>query len=438
MVDIALRAHNHNWRLDPVVRSLLDTDFYKLLMGQFIFNRYPDAQVTFALANRTHRVKLLGDGIINVEELREQLDHVRKLRFTNQELIWLQGNTFYGKQGIFTPGYIEFLRRLTLPPYEIESTSEGDLLLTFTGSWKETTYWEIHALAIVSELRSRHALRKLSKFELDILYSRAKAKLWDKLLRLAKLKNLNLSDMGTRRRHSFLWQEWAVSAAAEALKDGFSGTSNAYLAYKYGWDAKGTSGHELPMALTAIESHRKNATDEQIRQVQYEVCKHWQNDYSGNLLIVLPDAFGTTQFLDKAPPWLADWKGFRPDSKNPDLAAAELIAWWRRMGVNPKEKLVLFSDALDTDDIIALQGKWSESVLVGFGWGTMLTNDFKGLLEDKSLDPLSLVCKVGAAGGLPAVKLSDNYEKAMGPKREIERYLRIFSHEGMESVPVTV
>jgi len=436
MVDLALRAHNKNWRLDPIVRSLLDTDFYKLLMGQFIYNRYPIHTVTFALKNRTTSVNL--GNIIDEQELREQLDHVRTLRFTPQELIWLQGNTFYGKQGIFTPGYIDFLRRLKLPEYSLSRNEKNDFVLTFTGPWMEVTYWEIYALSIVSELKTRAALRKLSKFELDILYSRAKAKLWDKLVHIGKLPNLNLSDMGTRRRHSFLWQEWAVSAAAEALRDGFSGTSNSYLAYKYGWEAKGTNAHELPMTLTAICAHQGNHSDEEIRQVQYEVCRHWQNDYSGNLLVALPDTYGTTQFLKNAPQWLSLWKGFRPDSKKPNEAAEELIAWWNRMGVNPKEKLVLFSDGLDAPDIIGLQNRWKDEVMVGFGWGTMLTNDFKDLTTDGSLDPLSLVCKVVAADGAPAVKLSDNYEKATGPEKEVERYRKIFGSEGMADVPVFV
>lgn len=437
MTDLALRAHNKNWRLDPIVRSLLDTDFYKLMMGQFIYERYPMHDVKFALKNRTKSINL--GQIIDEDELRAQLDHVMTLRFTPQELIWLQGNTFYGQEQIFKPGYIDFLRRLKLPPYELSRNDDGDYVLSFTGPWAHVTYWEIPALSIVSELKTRAALRSLNKFELDVMYACAKTKLWNKLQMLKQAEIRGLSDMGTRRRHSFLWQEWAVGAARDVLGDGFTGTSNAYLAMTMGLEAIGTNAHELPMALTAIAAGR-GAKDEELKQVQYDVLKHWRNQYSGNVLVALPDTFGTTQFLKDADQMLATWRGFRPDSKEPNAAAQELVDWWKRMGVDPKKKLVLFSDGLDVDNIVDLWNNWKDKVTVGFGWGTMLTNDFIGCHPrgEKTLDPLSLVCKVVEADGHAAVKLSDNYTKATGPEEEVARYRRIFGSEGMKDAPVLV
>lgn len=439
MTDLALRAHNKNWRLDPIVRSLLDTDFYKLMMGQFIWERYPMHTVTFSLKNRTKKFKLYKDEIINVEELFAQLDHVKSLKFTNQELIWLQGNTFYGQERIFKPGYIDFLRRLHLPDYEVDSDIEGNLILTFTGSWAHVTFWEIYALSIISELKTRWALRTLNKFELDITYACAKSKLWSNLQKIKAAGVRGLSDMGTRRRHSFLWQEWAVNAAADVLGEGFIGTSNAFLAMKYGYEAIGTNAHELPMTLAAIKAGQ-GGTDEEIRQTQYDVLKGWQNQYSGNVLVALPDTFGTSQFLKDAPQWLSNWRGFRPDSKAPDAATEELIAWWKMMGVDPAKKLVLYSDGLDADEIVRIWNKWNGTVQVGFGWGTNLTNDFRGCHPrgEETLDPMSLVCKVTAADGHAAVKLSDNYTKATGPEAEVERYRGIFGSEGMKDAPVFV
>lgn len=437
MVDIALRAHNHNWRMDPIVRSLLDTDFYKLMMGQFIFERYPMHTVTFGMKNRT-KTFVISDNV-NINDLVAQLDHVRKLKFTPQELIWLQGNTFYGKEGIFKPGYIDFLRRLKLPGYEIGFNDDGEYTLTFTGPWAHVTFWEIYALSIISELKTRAALRKLSKFELDILYANAKAKLWNKLTRIKDAGVKGLSDMATRRRHTFLWQEWCVLAAKEVLGDAFLGTSNAYLAMIHGLEAIGTNAHELPMTLAAIKAGQ-GGTDEEIKQVQYDVLKGWQNQYSGNVLVALPDTFGTTQFLKDAPQWVSNWRGFRPDSKEPRAAADELIAWWSRMGVDPKKKLVLFSDGLDVDDIVNLWNEYNEKVVVGFGWGTMFANDFKDCNPQgtNNLDPISIVCKVIEADGHGAVKLSDNYTKATGSDTEVERYRNIFGHDGMKDAPVYV
>ena len=437
MVDLALRAHNKNWRLDPIVRSLLDNDFYKFMMGQFIFERYPLHQIQFGLKNRTKGINL--GKLIDEQELRDQLDYVRTLRFTPRELIWLQGATFYGQEQIFKPAYIDFLRRLKLPEYELSRNDDGDFVLTFLGNWQEVTYWEIPALTIVSELKTRAALRDLNKFELDVLYACAKTKLWNKLQMLKTAGIRGLSDMGTRRRHSFLWQEWAVGAARDVLGEGFIGTSNAYHAMEMGLEAIGTNAHELPMALTTIAVAR-GAKDEDIRQVQYDVLHHWQASYKGNVLVALPDTYGTSQFLKDAPQWVSHWRGFRPDSKEPNEAAQELVDWWKRMGVDPKKKLVLFSDGLDADNIASLWAHWHDKVTVGFGWGTMLTNDFIGCHPrgEKTLDPLSLVCKVIAADGHAAVKLSDNYTKATGPEEEVARYRSIFGSDGMKNAPVLV
>lgn len=437
MVDLALRAHNKNWRLDPIVRSLLDTDFYKLMMGQFIFERHPVHSVTFGLKNRTKGINL--GNIIDEQELRAQLDHVMTLKFTPQELIWLQGATFYGQERIFKPGYIDFLGRLKLPPYELSRNADNDYILTFTGDWQHVTYWEIPALTIISELKTRAALSSLNKFELDVLYACAKTKLWNKLQKIKAAGVRGLSDMGTRRRHSFLWQEWAVGAARDVLGDGFTGTSNAYLAMTMGLEAIGTNAHELPMALTAIAAGR-GAKDDALRQVQYDVLKGWRNQYSGNVLVALPDTFGTTQFLKGADQMLATWRGFRPDSKEPNAATEELVSWWTRMGVDPKKKLVLYSDGLDVDNIVDIWNTWKDVVTPGFGWGTMLTNDFRGCHPrgEHTLDPISLVCKVTEADGHPAVKLSDNYTKATGPEDEVARYREVFGSEGMKDAPVIV
>src|SRR5712691_4629083 len=118
MLDFATRVHNHNYRLDPIIRSLLDTDFYKFLMHQFIWMLYPDVPVTFSLINRTQKVRLAE--LIPEASLRAQLDYVRDLQFQENELIWLAGNRFYGRRDIFRPEYIEYLRGFRLPDYRLD------------------------------------------------------------------------------------------------------------------------------------------------------------------------------------------------------------------------------------------------------------------------------------------------------------------------------
>src|SRR6266536_6054572 len=130
MLDFATRVHNHNYRLDPIIRSLLDTDFYKFLMHQFIWMLYPDVPVTFSLINRTSSVRLAE--LVPEALLRAQLDYVRDLRFQENELIWLAGNRFYGRRDIFRPEYIEYLRAFRLPDYRLERR-DGQYVLTFEG-----------------------------------------------------------------------------------------------------------------------------------------------------------------------------------------------------------------------------------------------------------------------------------------------------------------
>ena len=181
MVDIATRVYNHDWKIDPIVRSVLDTDFYKLLMAQTIFRRHRHDQVTFGIINRTTTVRL-GE-ILDSGMLREQLDHVRTLSLSRGESTWLRGNMFYGKRQMFSPDFIAWLENFRFPAYHLDRR-EGQYELTFEGPWIETTMWEIPALAIINELRTRVALRGTGKFELQVLYARAMTRVWEKIERL--------------------------------------------------------------------------------------------------------------------------------------------------------------------------------------------------------------------------------------------------------------
>lgn len=425
-VDLAQRVYNHSFRIDPVVRTLLDTDFYKFLMLQMIWKLKPTTRVTFGLQNRTTAVRLAE--VIDRGELIAQLDHARTLRFQRNELIWLAGNSFYGKAQIFEPGFIDYLANFRLPPYEL-SQRDGQYELRFDGLWAETTMWEVPCLAIISELRARAAMRHMSRFELDVFYARAKAKLWGKIERLRILAAegpLRIGDFGTRRRHGFLWQRWCVEALQEGLGPSFIGTSNVKHALDLGCEAIGTNAHELPMVFAA-----EARTDAELRQAPFEVLKAWSRLYGGNLLILLPDTFGTTNFLAAAPDWTADWRGARPDSKPPIEAAEELIAWWTAHGKDPREKLVVLSDAMTLEAIETSVRALRDKVQLSIGWGTNLSNDFvdcppKALAVD--LKPVSLVCKVFEVGGRPAVKLSDNPAKILGPEAEVARYARVLGY----------
>jgi nicotinate phosphoribosyltransferase len=205
--------------------------------------------------------------------------------------------------------------------------------------------------------------------------------------------------------------------------------------------------------------------DTALKASQYHVLELWQQTYEGALRIMLPDTFGTTQFLAGAPDWAADWTGQRVDSKDPYAAGDEFIAWLKAHGRDPREKLLIASDTLDVDQILGLhayfggtlasgvapgdfrsaadfedRAKWTPDRRIRFsgGWGTLLTNDFRGCNpnDGTGFDPISLICKVKTVEGRPAVKLSDNYSKALGPPAEIERYRKVFGTAGIANAPV--
>ena len=430
MVDIATRVWNHKWKIDPIVRSLIDTDFYKLLMCQSVFRNRRDTQVTFSLINRSKHVQLAN--LIDEGELREQLDHIRSLSLTRGESTWLRGNTFYGKRQMFRPDFMEWFEGLKLPPYHLERVGD-QYELTFEGSWPEVMLWEIPALAVLMELRGRAVLNLMGRFELQVLYARAMTKLWEKIERLKDNPDLRIADFGTRRRHSFLWQDWCVQAMVAGLGDSFVGTSNCLIAKNRDLEAIGTNAHELPMVYAALAE-----TDDALARAPYDVLSDWHEEHDGNLRIILPDTYGTTGFLENAPDWLTQWTGIRIDSGDPAEGAEEAIRWWHSRGEDPREKLVIFSDGLDVDKILELSAQFAGRVKVSFGWGTLLTNDFRGLTPDDRLAPFSLVCKAVSANGRPTVKLSDNPNKAMGPGDQIERYKRVFGVGEQSAVEVVV
>ncbi|MEO0342746.1 MAG: nicotinate phosphoribosyltransferase [Pseudomonadota bacterium] len=430
MVDIATRVWNHKWKIDPIVRSLIDTDFYKLLMCQSVFHNRANANVTFSLINRSKHVPLAN--LVDEGELREQLDNVRSLSLSRGESTWLRGNMFYGKRQMFTLEFLQWFEGLRLPPYHLERVGD-QYELTFEGTWPEVMLWEIPALSILMELRSRVVIRDFGKFELQVLYARAMTKLWEKIQRLRSIDNLALADFGTRRRHSFLWQDWCVQAMIEGLGPSFTGTSNCLIAMRREVEAIGTNAHELPMVYAALTD-----TDQDLARAPYAVLEDWAKDHDGNLLIILPDTYGTEPFLENAPDWLSKWTGIRVDSGDPAVGAEAAIAWWHARGEDPKEKLIIFSDGLDVPKIEQLSAQFKGRARIAFGWGTLMTNDFRGLSPDDRLAPFSLVCKAVSVNGRSTVKLSDNPNKAMGPQDEIDRYKRVFGVSSQQAEEVLV
>ena len=398
----------------PIIQSLLDTDFYKFTMGHWVFKRYPTVPVRYAFKNRTARVRLAD--YIDEAELRRELDHVRTLRVHPSELHYLRGTNEYG-EGLFSEAYLQFLKDLRLPPYELAQV-DGGYRLEFSGAWSEAIYWETLALSIINELYYRGLLARLSAFERDAVMATGTLRLADKLKVLRTRPDIVFSDFGTRRRFSRSWQEYVIRAVAQELPEQLLGTSNTAMAMQYGLLPIGTLAHEMYMVMAGVMAE----SDDTIRASHNRVLQEWWEEYGVGLSIALTDTYGSEFFFrDMNAAQARVWRGLRQDSGDPMAFGEQAIAFYERHGIDPRDKLVVFSDGLEIGTIIKLADHFAGRIRVSFGWGTNLTNDL-------GLAALSLVIKVVEVQGHRTVKLSDNLAKATGEASDIERFKRIFGH----------
>ena len=401
----------------PIVESLLDDDFYKFTMGQVVFNHYRDIPVKFAFRNRTKGIRLAD--VIREEDLRQELDHVRTLRFTKSEIHYLRGTDEYGDR-MFGEPYLRFLTNLELPPFVLRKV-DGNYELEFPGKWSEVMYWEIHALAIVNELYYRGLMSRLSQFEKDVVYAQGTLRLAKKIKILRQRPDITFSDFGSRRRFSRDWQDYVVRTMARELpQTQFRGTSNTYLAMKYALLPMGTEAHEMYMGTSGT----MHDSDEAIRASHNRVLQDWWQQYGEGLSIALTDNYGTSFFFrDMTYEQARNWKGLRQDSGDPFEFVDKTLVFYQSYGIDPLEKLIVFSDGLDVETIVKLADYCQDRIKCTFGWGTNLTNDL-------GFKALSLIVKLMESNGYGTVKLSDNLAKALGTPEDVERFKQIFGYTG--------
>ena len=396
----------------PIIRSLLDTDFYKLTMGQLIWKLHPDVPTVFRLTNRHAKRVRLADYVLE-SELRAELEHVRTLRFTDDELAYLAGIK-NGDAPMFSDGYLAFLRTLHLPPFEL-SVRDGQFELSFSGKWSEATYWEIPALAIVNELYCQSLVKDMSPRERAELYLEGARRRDDKISLLQKHPEVTFVDFGTRRRFSSAWQdEHVVAPFVHAFSPRqFLGTSNVFLARKYGIQPMGTVAHEAEMGYFGIFYELG------VFASQQRMLRDWWSVYGYGLSVALTDTYGTDAFFRSFTAEQArEWKGLRQDSGDPIAFGEAAIRFYESHGIDPREKLIVFSDGLIVTAMLKIadhfKGRIKTAFIRIFGWGTNLTNDL-------GIPALSIVVKLVEANGHGTVKLSDNLAKAIGSAEEIER-----------------
>ncbi len=397
----------------PIITSLLDVDFYKFTMGQFVFHRYPNVPVKYGFNNRTKKVKLAD--VIAEDDLRNELDAVRDLRPTEAEIAFLRRQKNNGAP-LFKEDYLEFFQNIQLPDYNLKKV-DGQFVTEFPGPWAKAIYWETLDLSIKNELYYRAITKGMDE---PAIYTEGNRRLEEKIALFNQHPGLRFMEFGTRRRYSGPWQEHEVKRFKEEL--GYNqliGTSNVLLAMNHGLKPVGTQAHELQMVLTALAAR---GSDDELRAAPNRVLTEWWDEYGFDLSVMLTDTFGTNFFFkDMTEKQARDWKGLRQDSASPVAFAKKQIKFYQDREIDPAKKLFVPSDGLNEKKIVNLYNQFGEQIVTVPALGTNGSNDL-------GLKPLSLVVKAVEADGNGTVKLSDNPAKSMGSPENIARYQRVFEY----------
>lgn len=390
-------------RLPQIINSLLETDMYKFSMGQTIFHQFTSYKTTWTFKCRNKDVHFTDE---MVEEIKEQVQAFCQLRFTEEELEYLDNITW------IKGTYVDFLR-LWQPRYEeftITTDAPCGLAIDAAGTWLNTSMYEIPVLAIVNEVYFRMA------YDYDVLLKQFKRRL-DEKVRLLEEDTYRLSDFsefGLRRRLSAEAQEMAVKAIAEVelpADSHFIGSSNVYLAKKFNLKPVGTMAHEWIMC-TGQGNHKHNPA-----YSNWYALDAWVKEYGILNGIALTDTITTDCFLrDFQLTYATLFSGVRHDSGDPYEWGDKMIAHYNSLGINPRTKTLLFSDSLDFERATALYDYFKDKAKVAFGIGTFISND-----TDE--EALNIVMKTTKCNGMDVAKISDVAGKGMCKNPDYVDYL---------------
>ena len=393
-------------RLNPIITSLTETDSYKLSMGQAIFHQFPTYKTTWSFKCRNKNVKFTPEML---KEIEEQVDSYCKLKFKESELTWLVKNLPWIKED-----YISFLRfwhprreEIHINEWNQQGMDDSGLAIDCTGTWLNTSMYEIALLAIVNEV---YFAFKDGPGKHDIEFQKRTME------KFAKLQNGEydigvFSEFGLRRRYSGAMQDWLVKFIVDQKIPGFVGTSNVYLAMKYGIKAVGTQAHEYIMCVGQGTREWNPAYSNKF------ALESWVKEYGVANGISLTDTISTDVFLlDFNQTYATLFSGVRHDSGDPLEWGEKMIKHYKNLGIDPKTKTLLFSDSLDFEKATKIKKHFEGKAKVAFGIGTYLSNPLD--------DPLNIVIKVTECNGTPVAKLSDVEGKNMCKDPEYVKYLK--------------
>ena len=385
-------------KLEPVVNSLLDTDLYKFNMDQVIFHKHTDLSGEYYFRCRTEGVVFTPEML---EEINAQIDHLCSLTFRKEELDYLRSIRFIKND------YVEFLR-LWRPIRDYVETSlseDGELNIRVKGPLFSAMQFEIFLLEIVNEVYFR------MKYDYAKLVASAREKLDRKISDFQSGKyTFTFAEFGCRRRLSREWEDEVVRRFGQEIKN-CAGTSNVYLAMKYGMTPIGTYAHEYVQMYQGIDSIPLAYTN-------HYALEDWYDEYRGDNGTALTDTITTDLFLlDFNRAMVNNFTGVRHDSGDPYEWGEKMIRHYESYGADPRTKLLLFSDSLDFDKAQALWDHFKDRAKVSFGIGTFCSND----TCEKALN---IVIKLQTVNGKAVAKLSDTPGKAMCRDAEYLEYLR--------------
>ena len=395
-------------KLSPIITHLTDTDLYKFTMNQLFFHKHTNLMGTYIFKCRNKDVSFTKE---MVDEISAQIDYLCTLRFTDEELNYLASLRFIKKD------YIEFLRlwhpvrqyvkvwlNSSAPYGEVRDDTEGDLHIEVNGPLFSAMQFEIYLLEIVNEVYFR------MKYDYLALVKSAREKLQFKINQFRmEIYDFNFAEFGCRRRLSREWQDYVLG---ELLATGHCvGTSNVYLAMKYGCKPIGTYAHEYVQMFQGVPGI-------QLAYTNKVALEEWFDEYQGDLGTALTDTLGTDLFLrDFNKLQAMCYTGVRHDSGDPIEWGEKIIAHYEKLGIDPKTKTLLFSDSLNFDRAQKIYNHFRDRINVSFGIGTYLSND-------TYVDPLNIVVKLQYVNGHPVAKLSDVAGKTMCQDDGYAQYLR--------------
>jgi nicotinate phosphoribosyltransferase len=393
----------------PIITSLLDNDLYKFTMLQAMLHQFPQTHGVYRFRCRNNKDAAYPLADIQ-KDLEQQLDSLCELRFLPDELEYLRSLRFIRSDFV---DYLE-LFKLKRRFITVSTDDKGRLFIDIEGPMIQAMFFEVFVLAIVNELY-------FDALSNDSLIEEGQRRLDAKVALLHQYAEKQtqygqdtppfiVADFGTRRRFSRRWQAHVVETLHKAEPKIVGGTSNVYLAKQLGMTPIGTMAHEFMQAFQAL--------DVRLRDSQKAALEAWVHEYRGDLGIALTDVVGMDAFLRDFDLYFAKlFDGLRHDSGDPYIWGDKAIAHYEKLKIDPKTKILTFSDGLDLEKAWELHQYFKGRIRTSFGIGTNLTNDM-------GITPINIVLKLVECNGQPVAKLSDSPGKTMINNDTYLAYLR--------------